>query len=122
MFLSDETKNLLFEIYGVTYTVETIVTEGYNSAAISFTFDAGNTVRTRLLKAINILDADESMAQRVTEIMKEYKEIALDFSPIERDGYRMNPKVNLRRIYTALYPYTGIIINMNKRDKIIPLA
>lgn len=108
MFLSDDYKQLLHEIYEVSYSQETVITGGGGTVVSHALIDVQISTRSRLAKAIAEIDVDEAKAKRVGEILEEYRAIALDFSPIDRDGYKFNPARNLKRIKKALYAYTGI--------------
>lgn len=108
MLLSDHYKQLLHEIYEVPFSPETVITAGGGTIVSHTLFDVQTSVRQRLAKAISQIDADPSKAMRVGKILDEYETIALDFSTIDRDGYKLNPSKNLRRIKKALYTYTGI--------------
>jgi hypothetical protein len=111
MPLSDRSKHLLHEIYGVPYAQTTTVVTGLGAAPSASYFDFRTGVKEQLEKAIGAIDASDSMAARIDEILEEYENWALDYSTIDREGYSMRPERNERRVRQALYPYTGILFS-----------
>lgn len=111
MPLTDDSKHLLHEIYQVPYTVTTVISGGFGSTSVAASaWDYQIGVRDQLAQAIDVIDSDETMVRRVTELLTEYKAIATDRSDIDRNGYRFRASRNLAAIYEALYPYTGIVM------------
>jgi hypothetical protein len=119
MPLSERQKQLLYEIYGVSYSQKTVTTSGGGFTPTPTLFDVRSGVKQQLVEAIAFIDTEESRVARVAEILEEYDAIALDFSTIDREGYSMRPSRNLKRIHEALYAHTGIFFQKNQANNIL---
>lgn len=101
---------LLYEIYGVTKAADSVIDSGYYGLATTPNPVWQQTsIKQQLEKAIEIIESDSAISDRVAKILKEYECLGLDPSPIERDGYSFRYQRSLRRIKQLLYSYTGII-------------
>lgn len=117
MPLTDLHKNLLYEIYEVPIGDQTVFTRGLGTASVQSSFDYQVGVKDMLLKAFDLIDADETRVTRVGSLLAEYEELATDRSLIERNGYSLRPGSNIRAIKDALYPYTGIRFRHGKNNR-----
>lgn len=117
MPLSDDTVLVLYEIYGVTFAPRTVITPGGGlPPMLNITSTFHSSVQQQLEEAIARINASESQVKRVTEIVAEYSNFALDRSSIDRDGYSFKASRNLKAVQEALYTYTGILIQMPGRS------
>jgi len=108
MPLTDRQEHLLFELYGLTYSPETVVLgdHGFSTQPPFTEFQVSAT--TRLQRAILEINIDPYKVERVGEVLKEYEEIALDPSSIDREGYVFRQSKSIRTLKDRLYSYTGI--------------
>lgn len=120
--LTQRQENLLFEIYSVSFLPTTVVTEGNGNSASPTFFDVRIGVKQQLVMAIALINEEEAMSLRVTEILEEYENFALDYSTIDREGYAFRPARNLKRIHLALYPYTGIVVRQGMLNNQLKLG
>jgi hypothetical protein len=103
---------LLYEIYGVTQAPNSVIDSGhYGLATTPNPVWQQTSIKQQLDQAIETIDSDFAISDRVVKILKEYECLGLDPSPIERDGYSFRYQRSLRRIKQVLYSYTGIIPN-----------
>lgn len=103
--------NLLHEVYECPQIATVIATGGTGVALPPLYIGTYTSVQTQLKAAIDFINQDVSRVTRVGEILAEYEGLALDPSPIERDGYSFSASRNLKAIRRALYPLTGILWN-----------
>lgn len=107
MPLSDSDKHLLHELYDAPYSSNTIAAQ--NGYAISpFPIHTQTSLKQQLEAAIADIDADETKVTRVSEILAKYKDLDLDPSNIDRNGYSLRYKRSIRTLTRTLYTYTGI--------------
>ena len=123
-FLTDREKEILREIYEVPAEGGLIIAgEGQGIPVNYFALTSGNaSVAQRLETAIAALDLNEVRSTRVSEILAEYENFALDPSPIDKDGYSFRARRNMKAIYKALMPYTGILVRMGDVGNTTPLG
>ena len=123
-FLTDREKEILREIYEVPAEGGLIIAgEGAGVPMNYFALSSGNqSVNQRLSNAIAALDFNEVRSNRVSEILAEYENFALDPSPIQKDGYSFSARRAIKAIYKALMPYTGILIQTGGSMTITPLG
>lgn len=116
MPLSDLHKHLLHEIFEIPY--EPIAVQvgeaGFEVAASLLNPFQGTTAR--LNAAIISIDSDETMVTRVSEILTEFKDLSLDPSRIERNGYSLNPAKNICILQQRLFVYTGLLTRRSRGD------
>lgn len=117
--LTDLEVHLLYEIYEVTLRENTIVAGGEGRTRLQpDIFSAGKSVRDRLVEAIAAINLSSAQVLRVREILTEYKEISLDPSTINQEGYAFKPQRNVDLLRSRLYPYTGILFVKNTDNKL----
>lgn len=117
MPLSDESILLLREIYDATIAPETIVAQ--NGMSLSpYPIWTSTSLERRLQAAIDQIDRSQAAVDRVTEILSKYKELELDPSNIDRDGYSLRYKKSVRVLRRALYSYTGIWAESESNNQI----
>ena len=123
-FLTDREKEILREIYEVPAEGGLIIAgEGQGVPMNYLSLSSGNqSINQRLSTAIAALDINEIRSTRVSEIIAEYENFALDPSPIQKDGYSFSARLNVKAIYKALMPYTGILIQMGNAMTVTPLG
>ena len=123
-FLTDREKEILREIYEVPAEGGLIIAgEGQGVPMNYLALSSGNqSINQRLSTAITALDINEVRSTRVSEIITEYENFALDPSPIQKDGYSFSARRNVKAIYKALMPYTGILIQMGNSMTVTPLG
>lgn len=122
MPLTTRQELLLHEIYGLPYGSNTIVLGESGLAMLPPLTELFLSARTQLDNAILRINQEESMVQRVSEILAEFEGFALDPSPINRDGYGFNATRNLQNLQKLLYPYTGIVMGQARGGNQIPLG
>lgn len=108
MPLSDQHKHLLHEIYGIPYSNQTAIAGDVYTRTVPMIAEAFVELQTHLLAAIDRIDSDETMVQRVGEILQKYSDLDLDPSNIDRDGYSLRYQKSIRTLQKALFPYTSI--------------
>jgi len=123
-FLTDREKEILREIYEVPAEGGLIIAgEGSGVPLNYLALSSGNqSVTQRLSTAIAALDLNEVRSNRVSEIIAEYETFNLDPSPIQKDGYSFSARRNIKAIYKALMPYTGILMQTGDSMTITPLG
>lgn len=110
---------LLYEIYEITLRENTVVAGGEGRSRLQpDIFSMGKSIRDRLVEAIAAINLSPPQVSRVKEILAEYKEISLDPSMINQEGYAFKPHRNIELLRDRLYPYTGIIFVKNSCNKI----
>ncbi len=110
-------KGLLKEIYEVPAAGSLVIAGENAGVPSSYLPLSGNiTVTQRLTQALAALDLDINASTRVSEILATYDQYALDPSNIDRNGYQFRFRRNMKAIYKALMPYTGILIQMGTLD------
>lgn len=105
--LAPEEELLLFELYGIT-TPGTAIPIG----------EVDVVIQNQLMAAIASINSDVAKVLRVQEILSEYTSIALDPSPIEREGYSFRLNRNLDHIKRLLYSYTAIPLRKHNLHRI----
>lgn len=119
--LTEEEVSLLFEIYGLPRVPYTVTMGLYglsrlepwilNSNGSAYDYvNVDSVAISTLLNSVNLINQVPAQVTRVKEILKEYKCISLDLSPINTDGYKMNPEKNIKNLRTKLYTYTGLVV------------
>ena len=123
-FLTDTEKGILREIYEVPPVGDIVIADEGDGYPSSFPLPSGgnNSIRQRLELAIAQLDTDLTSSTRVSAILAEYSNFALDPSPIDKDGYSFRSQRGMKAIYKALYAYTGILLRSGGGDCITPLG
>ena len=117
--LTDHEIGLLYEIYEISFRSSTVIIGG--SGQLS-SYDTTVSVQETLASAITSINSMSAQVERVRVILKEFEELSLDPSNIDKDGYQLRPSHNLRTIRTRLYPYTGILFNTNRCNGTILLG
>ncbi|HEY9643320.1 MAG TPA: hypothetical protein V6C57_22720 [Coleofasciculaceae cyanobacterium] len=109
MPLSDRQEHLLFELYGLPYSSNTISLDRHSDlASMPPLTELHQTATQRLSEAIYEINLDPFKVERVGEIIAEYEGVSLDPSKINRDGYDFSFEKFVNNLKTRLYTYTGI--------------
>lgn len=116
--LTDYEIGLLYELYEITLRDTTVVAGGSGqSRLMPDLYSSGSSVRDRLNQAIQKINQTAFEVERVREILKEYAELSLDPSRIDKEGYQLRPENNINNLRKRLYPYTGILfLNSNNQQ------
>ena len=119
MALTDHEIGLLYEVYEITMRGTTVVAGGSGqSRLMPDLFSSGQSIRDRLIQAIDQINLFPAQVERVQAILAEFEELSLDPSKIDKDGYQLRPGNNLAAIRRRLYIYTGILFNSSAAQRI----
>ena len=114
--LTDHEIGLLYEIYEISFRSSTVIIGSSDHVS---SFDTTVSVQETLASAITSINSMPAQIERVRVILKEFEDLSLDPSNIDKDGYQLRPSHNLRIIRTRLYPYTGILVGASKNNRIL---
>ena len=119
MALTDHEIGLLYEVYEITMRGTTVVAGGSGqSRLMPDLFSSGQSIRDKLIQAIDQINLFPAQVERVQAILAEFEELSLDPSKIDKDGYQLRPCNNLAAIRRRLYIYTGILFNSSAAQRI----
>lgn len=110
--LSEKSFNLLYEVYGLPLPTTTQIVVGgslYYEGSVSRL--NVNALSKSLSNAIDLINTNQSVVDRVTEILDEFEGFAIDPSNIDKDGYSFRASQSKKAILEALKPYTGITLS-----------
>lgn len=117
--LTDHEVGLLYEVYEITMRDNTVVSGGSGqSRLMPDLYSSGASVRDTLVQAIQQINLFPDQVARVQTILKEFEELSLDPSRIDKDGYQLRPGNNLAAIRRRLYSYTGILFNSSNSQRL----